>query len=92
MLSSGGTYAASQFFPADLQKQMDTLIVQGVTATDPQQRASIYSQLQNLSYQNALDIYVVQPQVRVYMQDWVKGYYYNPIYGNTIYYEYSLSK
>jgi peptide/nickel transport system substrate-binding protein len=92
MLSSGGTYAASQFFPADLQKQMDDLIVQGVTATDPQQRASIYSQLQNMSYKNALDIFVVQPQLRVYLQDWVKGYYYNPIYSNTVFYEYSLSK
>jgi peptide/nickel transport system substrate-binding protein len=92
MLSSGGTYSASQFFPADLQKKMDDLIVQGVTATDPQQRASIYSQLQDLSYQNALDIYVVQPQVRVYLQDWVKGYYYNPIFSNTVFYEYSLSK
>jgi peptide/nickel transport system substrate-binding protein len=92
MLSSGGTYAASQFFPADLQKQLDDLIVQGVTATDPQQRASIYSQLQNMSYENALDIYVVQPQVRVYLQDWVKGYYYNPIFSNTVFYEYSISK
>jgi peptide/nickel transport system substrate-binding protein len=92
MLASGGTYAASQAFPADLQKQMDTLIAQGVTTTDSTQRAAIYSQLQNLSYENALDIFVVQPQVRVYLQDWVKGYYYNPIYSNNIFYEYSLSK
>jgi peptide/nickel transport system substrate-binding protein len=92
MLSSGGTYAASQFFPEDVQKQMDALIIQGVTATDPQQRASIYAQLQDISYQNAFDIFVVQPQVSVYLQDWVKGYYYNPIYSNNVYYEYSLSK
>jgi peptide/nickel transport system substrate-binding protein len=92
MLSSGGTYAASQYFPADLQKQMDALIAQGVTTTDSQQRAQIYSQLQNMAYENALDIFVVQPQVRVYLQDWVKGYYYNPIFSNNIFYEYSLSK
>jgi peptide/nickel transport system substrate-binding protein len=92
MLSSGGTYAASQFFAEDVQKQMDALIIQGVTATDPQQRASIYAQLQDISYQNAFDIFVVQPQVSVYLQDWVKGYYYNPIYSNNVYYEYSQSK
>jgi peptide/nickel transport system substrate-binding protein len=92
MLSSGGTYAASQGFPADVQKQMDALISQGATTTDEQQRASIYSQLQNISYENALDIFVVQPQVRVYLQDWVKGYYYNPIFSNNVFYEYAMSK
>ena len=92
MLASGGTYAASQFFPADLQKQLDGLIAQGVTTTDEQQRAAIYSQLQNLAYENALDIFVVQPQVRVYTQSWVGGYYYNPMFSNSVYYEYALSK
>ena len=91
-LASGGTYAASQSFPADVQKQMDTLIAQGVSTTDTQQRAQIYSQLQNISYENALDIFVDQAEIRVYMQDWVKGYYYNPIWGNNMYYEYPLSK
>jgi peptide/nickel transport system substrate-binding protein len=91
-LASGGAYSASQAFPADVQKQMDTLIAQGVSTTDSQQRAQIYSQLQNISYENALDIFVVQPQVRVYMQDWVQGYYYNPIFSNAEYYYYSLSK
>lgn len=91
-LSSGGTYAASQGFSADLQKQMDDLITQGVTATDPQQRTQIYGQLQNLAYENALDLFVVQNEVRVYMQPWIKGYYYNPIFSNNIYYYYALSK
>jgi peptide/nickel transport system substrate-binding protein len=91
-LASGGTYAASQGFSADLQKQMDGLITQGVTATDPQQRAQIYGQLQNLAYENALDIFVVQSEVRVYMQPWIHGYYYNPIFSNNIYYYYALSK
>ncbi len=91
-LSSGGTYAGSQYFAPDLQKQLDALIAQGVTTTDPSQRAAIYGKLQNLSYQNAVDIFVVQPEVRVYLQDWVKGYYYNPIYSNNVFYEYALSK
>lgn len=89
-LSSGGTYASSQAFPADLQSQLDQLITQGVQTSDTQERASIYAQLQNLSYENALDLFVDQPEGRHYEQMWVKGYYYNPIYPGI--YFYSLSK
>jgi peptide/nickel transport system substrate-binding protein len=91
-LASGGTYAASQAFPKDVQAQMDQLITQGVETTDTQARAKIYGQLQNLAYENALDIFVEQPELNVYMQNWVKGYYYNPIFGNVVYYFYALSK
>lgn len=89
-LASGGTYSGSQFFPTDVQQQMDALITQGVQASDSSTRAGIYSQLQNISYQNALDLFVVQPEGRHYEQLWVKGYYYNPIYPGV--YFYSLSK
>lgn len=91
-LASGGTYASTQAFPADVQKQMDQLITQGVQSTDSATRAKIYAQLQNLEYQNALDLFVVQPESRVYQQTWIKGYYYNPIFSNTEFYYYSLSK
>jgi peptide/nickel transport system substrate-binding protein len=89
-LASGGTYAASQKFPADVQKQMDTLITQGVQESNTDARAKIYQQLQNLSYQNALDIFLVQPLGRHYQRTWVQGYYYNPIYPGI--YFYPLSK
>jgi len=91
-LATGGTYSGSQFFPADLQTQLDQLITQGVQTSDEQARSADYSQLQNLSYENALDLFVVQPEVRVYLQDWVKGYYYNPIFSNNEFYYYSMSK
>jgi peptide/nickel transport system substrate-binding protein len=90
-LSSGGTYASSQHFPADVQQQLDQLITQGVTSTDSQQRAQIYSQIQNITYENALDLFVVQAEARQYQQMWIQGYYYNPIFGPNHYY-YSLSK
>jgi peptide/nickel transport system substrate-binding protein len=61
-----------------------------VQTSDTQERASIYAQLQNLSYENALDLFVDQPEGRHYEQMWVKGYYYNPIYPGI--YFYSLSK
>jgi len=90
-LASGGTYAGTQSFPKDLQAQLDQLITQGVTASDPATRAKIYAQLQNLSYENALDLWLVQPEGRYYEQLWVNGWYYNPIFGTDIYF-YPLSK
>jgi peptide/nickel transport system substrate-binding protein len=79
-LAGGGTYAASQHFPQDVQTQMDKLIAQGVQTADTQARAKIYQQLQNIAYENALDIFVVQRVGRHYEQMWVNGWYYNPIY------------
>jgi peptide/nickel transport system substrate-binding protein len=79
-LASGGTYAASQHFPADVQQQMDKLITQAVQESDSQARAKLYSQLQNLAYENALDLFVVQRQERHYEQLWMNGWYYNPTY------------
>jgi peptide/nickel transport system substrate-binding protein len=89
-LASGGTYSGTQSFAPDLSKQIDALITQGVTESDSAKRAAIYGQLQNLAYENALDIFLTQPQARVYMQNWVQGYYYNPTYPG--YYFFSLSK
>lgn len=89
-LASGGTYSSSQALPADVQNQLDQLITQGIQASDAQTRTQIYKQLQDLSYKNALDLFVVQPQGRHYEQMWVKGYYYNPIYPGI--YFYPLSK
>lgn len=89
-LASGGTYGGTQHFPKDLQTQIDQLVTQGVQTSDPQARAKIYQQLQNLAYQNALDIFVEQPQNRHYEQLWVQGWYYNPTYPGI--YFYSLSK
>jgi peptide/nickel transport system substrate-binding protein len=90
-LSSGGTYSAYQGFPQALQQQLDQLIQQGVSTADEQKRAQIYGELQNLSYENALDIFVIQPLGRFYEQMWIHGYYVNPIFGPNVYF-YVLSK
>jgi peptide/nickel transport system substrate-binding protein len=79
-LVSGGTYGGTQHFPQDVQAQMDNLIAEGVQTADAQARAKIYQQLQNIAYENALDIFVVQRVGRHYEQMWVNGWYYNPIY------------
>ncbi len=89
-MSSSGAYSSAQNFPADLQKQIDDLIVKAVSSTDDNERTDLYKQVQNIAYENALDIFLTQPQGRHYEQSWVKGYYYNPGYSGI--YLYSLSK
>ena len=94
-LVTGGTYGGTQHFPKDVQAQMDQLINAAVVASDPQVRTKDYQQLQNIAYENALDIFIVQREGRHYMQDWIKGWYYNPIYPGmpeTGTYFYALSK
>ena len=79
----------------DVQDKLDTLINQAVASTDKNERAKLYGQLQNMSYENALDIFVVQPLGREYHQTWVKGWYFNPIIpvtANEGLYFYVLSK
>ncbi len=89
-LGSGGAYSGTQSFDPTLQKQMDTLINQAVSSSDQSQRATLYAQLNKLAVDNALDIFAVAPTARHYEQEWVHGYYYNPIYSS--FYFYALSK
>lgn len=91
-LGSGGTYASTQSFPKDVQAQLDKLITEAVTSTDSQARAKLYAQIQDIQFQNALDVWLVQPEGRVYEQLWVQGFYFNPIFGNTVFYFYPMSK
>lgn len=89
-LGSGGAYSGTQSFDPTVQKQMDQLINQAVSTSDQSQRATIYAQLNKIAVDNALDIFAVAPTMRHYEQEWVKGYYYNPIYSE--FYYYPLSK
>lgn len=88
-LGSGGTYSASQGFPKDLQKQFDDLIQKGLATSEQTQRAAIYAQLNKLSVDQAIDIFIDTPIGRHYEQTWIKGYYYNPIYSGFYYYAFS---
>jgi peptide/nickel transport system substrate-binding protein len=88
-LASAGAYSGQQHFAKDLQTQLDGLIQQAVASNDQATRTKLYAQMQDLTYQNALDIFVVQPQTRHYEQTWIKGYYYNPIYPGEYFYAFT---
>ena len=87
-----GSYSRMQNFPKELGDQFLELINQGVKLTDPKERAPIYEKLQNLAYENAITIFLYQPYDRHYFQEWVKGWYYNPLMPEPYADIYSLSK
>jgi peptide/nickel transport system substrate-binding protein len=94
-LAGSGAYSGSQHFPKALQDQLDTLIAQAVSSTDTAERVKLYQQLQNMAYENALDVFLDQPQWRHYEQSWIHGWYWNPlVYGSNMpgSYFYGLTK
>jgi len=91
-LGSAGAFSGSQGFPSDLQEQFDNLILQGAQGTDQAARAKTYGQLQNMAYENAVNIFTVQPLGRRYHQAWVQGWYYNQTFFSPGLYFYALSK
>ncbi len=86
----GGTFAIYQSIDKDTLAKMGDIVNQGVHQTDPAQRAAIYKQLNQIYYDQAIGILLSNAFTRHYEQRWLKGYYYNPIYGD--FYWYSLSK
>jgi peptide/nickel transport system substrate-binding protein len=92
---SNGAWSGTQHFPKDLQAKFDDQITKAAQATDNAERVKMYKELQNEAYENAIDIFLEQPQNRRYQQLWVKGWYYNPTYFGglgTGAYIYALSK
>lgn len=80
-----GSYGLYQNLPADLTTQFKTLLAQGVAVTDPAARAAVYAQLNQLYYDQAVGIPLVNPTTHGYERLWVNGLVRNPIYSNIIY-------
>lgn len=78
-MHSSGAYANAQSFPDDLQTLFDTLIEQGLAETDEAARSQIYTDLQTLAYDNAIDIFLYQETGRAYMDRRVSGWFNHPL-------------
>jgi peptide/nickel transport system substrate-binding protein len=81
-----GTYASRQSLPDDLKTQFREIIGRGVNETDSDKRAEIYSEFNQLYYDNLPTILLAVQLTRRYEQRWVQGWYYNPIYPGAYYY------
>ncbi len=92
-LRSDGTFGGfkGESYIEWAKENIDDLINRGVTITNPVEREKIYKELQQIPYEQALDIYLYQPTEHYVMRDWVKGWYYDPILAPGLYF-YDLYK
>ena len=86
-----GTYGGRQSMPADLTKQFAGIIQRGVTEADPVKRAAIYAEFNTLYYDTIPTVLLAVPGTRHYIQRWVQGTVWNPIYPAPLYF-YTVSK
>jgi peptide/nickel transport system substrate-binding protein len=71
-----GTYGGRTNMPADLRAQFGELVTAGVMESDPGKRAQIYYDLQQLFYDEAVQVVLSQPTNAHYEQRWVQDYFY----------------
>ena len=92
-VSSTGTYGGfkGEDYAEFAKENIDPLIEEAISLTDPEAREEIYREIQQISYENATDFYLYQPTAQVVMRDWVEGWYYDPIRDPGQYF-YSLDK
>ena len=83
------TYGGRQSLPDDLKAQFKEIINRGVSEADPDKRAEIYHEFNDLYYETAPIILLATSQSRHYEQRWVEGYFWNPIYPGNYFYTFS---
>jgi peptide/nickel transport system substrate-binding protein len=86
-----GTYAGRQNLPADLKAQFQELVTAGVMESDPGKRAQIYYDLQQLFYDQAIQVVLSQATGVHYEQRWVKDWYYRVGEFGDYYYAYGFN-
>jgi len=87
-----GTYGGRTNLPEELTAQFEELVTSGVLAADPADREQIYFELQQVFYDEAIQITLSQAAGTRYEQRWVQDWYYNPILFAGYFYAYSLAE
>ncbi|MFW6268646.1 MAG: ABC transporter substrate-binding protein [Bacillota bacterium] len=87
-LASDGTFGQDkgENFTEWAEENTDSLIDDGIATTDEEEREEIYTELQNLGFEEATDLWVDQPLGNVVMRDWVEGWYSNPVHPDILFY------
>lgn len=73
------------------RENADPLINEAAVTVDPARREEIYKELQSLAIEQALDIYLYQPEAHYVFRDNVKGFVFDPILHPGLYF-YDLHK
>lgn len=87
-----GPFAGAQNMPEDLMARFDELVRTGATAVDPAERERVYSELQQIYYDEAPGIITFQWPGTHYEPRYMQGYYYRegmdaqvpPLYARSI--------
>lgn len=85
-----GVYAQRQNMPDDLKSEFQTLVNDGATEADPAARADIYSQLNQLYFDDVPGIPVILTNSNIFEQRSVTGRILNPLFPGV--YLYPISK
>ena len=92
-LHSQGAYGRVVNMPEEKAAEFDALIVEGATYTTVEDRRPVYEELQLKAQEDAVNIWEYQQLGRYHLQKWIKGFYFNPAYGQPPYtWIYALSK
>jgi peptide/nickel transport system substrate-binding protein len=82
-LSSKGDYPQRNGYN---NPEADRLVQEASTTVDPAKRKEIYKKLTQIAYNDVPGIYAAQPTAFKVMRSWVKGWYWNTVYGGEDYY------
>jgi peptide/nickel transport system substrate-binding protein len=91
-----GPFLASQYghfnaVPAQEWGVLD-MVSRAVMESDPVKRAEMNKAINQIVYDQAPYIIGVARNIRQYLQPWIKGYYYNPLIGDNLFYFYPMWK
>jgi len=89
-MARGGAYSGMQSMPDDLLTQFTPKVADCVQRVGAD-AAQCYAELQNMAYDQAIDIFLAQGLVQNYVRNEVQGYYINPGFNFEPYF-YALSK
>jgi peptide/nickel transport system substrate-binding protein len=92
-LYSQGAYGRIVNMTDDYKTKYDQMVLDGANANGVDARTPIYEQIQTMSQEDAVNVWMYQVMEGYPFQTWIKGFYFNPAYGNPEYgWIYSLSK
>ncbi len=90
-MHSHGTFAEWQSYG---DSRVDAIIEASIATVIPEERKEMYYELQAIYYEDAPSVGLYQPLGRRYEQNWVKGWYFNPVIPqwDSVGYLYPISK
>jgi peptide/nickel transport system substrate-binding protein len=92
-LHSGGAYGRIVSITDPTKSELDAMIEEAASYSDPADRLPIYEAIQLKAQEEAINVWMYQPLGRYHFSPWIEGWYFNPAYSGKAYsYLYALDK